>query len=148
MRRRAPRRLNRQQSELTHILRHRDGHYTPSDIERGFRVKVFRINPTQRRIVGAQTPGAVHDAAEIDHVDVLVRLVRSGNVLHQYRVWRRELLWILKRLGFTCPYDLGDKPRLLLDLPQHSPYGVFVRLYVAARRHPLLQTLVPVEEGA
>jgi len=83
---------------------------------------------------------------EVDQVYMLVRLVRAGDVFDEYRVRRGQLNRVGKGMIRRGGDDLADQAGLLTDFAEGGLDRVFVGLYVATGRHPLLESLVPMEE--
>ena len=79
---------------------------------------------------------------------MLVRLAGLVAVLQKDGVGRRHLAGVGEGKGRGGGDDLGGDAGLLADLAEDGLDGVLVGLDVAAGRHPLLERLVPVEEGA
>src|SRR2546425_2198236 len=143
-----PRHFDGNQRQLADVIRHAGRDAAARDVERLGAFQLVLAYPAESLICGDCALAPADRAAEIDHVDVLVWLRRTRNVFDENRVGSRNLLGVRERGGGLDRNHLGEETRLLRYLAEDCLRGVLVRLDMSARRHPLLQPLVPVKEGA
>src|SRR3990172_3901552 len=139
------RRLDRLQGEQADVLRQGDGDAAGGELQGlvgAQRVFVQPVEVAQGRVVAA----AVSGATEVYEVDVLVAFARLVALLDEDRVRGLPLARVGERQDGRGGDDLRGDARLLLHLAEDGLQRVFVRLDMAAGRHPLLEALVPVEE--
>src|SRR3990170_2502382 len=137
----------RLQGQQADILGQGDGDAAGRELQRLVGAQRFFVQPVeiaQGRVVAA----AVNGATEVYEVDVLVAFARLVALLDEDRVRGLHLARVGEGQDGRGGNDLRGDARLLLHLAEDGLQRVFVRLDVAAGRHPLLKALVPVEERA